>query len=543
MKRLDFMNSPALYIELGQSSLKVLNGDAGLEVPLERLENGRLTDACREKLTHSLRDFLKKKGWQSRLRAFCAVGARGVSLRRLTLPASTKEELQRVLRLQIESEFPLPPEELAWGCRQLDSVERAGTMAIARQEVIVVAVKKEVLEEYSEMLANCGVSPVFTLAALTRSCLCPQPPGSYAMLDIGRSHSELICFDDGAPSSIRILPWGGEDLTRSIAEKLAITRNEAEKLKVNLDQEPLARAELGQMIQSAMGIALESLAAAIRGNWTGQTLYLSGRSARHKDIAPRLAKYLGGGVECQRLELMPGEGRSAAILGLKRSTEKGGGSPPLVLRLNEAKGGESVARPALWKWAALAALLAIASLSFPYAEALLLKPRFSKKLSGIKADEGRLSMIDRELGFLQHLKTNQPPYLDAVALIASGAPAGSRIESLSMNRRGDLALRGNLKDSQQVVEFRSKLIASGFFSTVVVEEQTPSPDRQKVIVRITAQWKSADARESISIDPPAPAVEKTKTAGKDLKPGASPAMETSAPATPAVAPPRKETKQ
>jgi hypothetical protein len=51
-----------------------------------------------------------------------------------------------------------------------------------------------------------------------------------------------------------------------------------------------------------------------------------------------------------------------------------------------------------------------------------------------------------------------------------------------------------MRDPQQVVEFRSKLIDSGLFSTVVVEEQTPTPDRQKVVVRITGQWKrSANA--------------------------------------------------
>ncbi|MDB6110097.1 MAG: hypothetical protein JWR69_1847, partial [Pedosphaera sp.] len=201
------------------------------------------------------------------------------------------------------------------------------------------------------------------------------------------------------------------------------------------------------------------------------------------------------------------------------------------------------ARPAPWKWAAVAALLAIAALSFPYAEALLLKPRLSRKLSSVKADKGRLATIDRELTFLQFLKESQPPYLDAVSLIARSAPAGSRIDSLSMNRRGDLALKGSLKDSQQVVEFRSKLIASGFFSTVVVEEQAPSPDGQKVVVRITAQWKSAVARESVLIDPPAPTVEKAKAAGKELTPGASPAMATSTPATPTTPPPRKDTKE
>ena len=113
MKAPDFLTPQCLFIELGQSSLKALNGDDGLELPLERLANGQLTNSCRETVNLRLRDFLKKHSAWPRPRAFCAIGARGVSLRRLTLPAASKEELQRLLLLQIENEFPLPPNELA----------------------------------------------------------------------------------------------------------------------------------------------------------------------------------------------------------------------------------------------------------------------------------------------------------------------------------------------------------------------------------------------------------------------------------------------
>ena len=109
------MNSTCAYLEIGQSSLKALRGEAGLELPLERLPNGRLSEACQEKLILTLQGFLKQELWQPRLKAWCAVGARGVSLRRLTLPPVTKESLRQLLLLQIESEFPLPPEALAWG--------------------------------------------------------------------------------------------------------------------------------------------------------------------------------------------------------------------------------------------------------------------------------------------------------------------------------------------------------------------------------------------------------------------------------------------
>ena len=97
MKALPFIVTETVFIEISQNSLKALNGKAGLEVPLERLENGRLTDRSRERLTQALTGFVKRKKWRHRVRGYCAISARGVSLRRMTLPPSTKEELHRIL--------------------------------------------------------------------------------------------------------------------------------------------------------------------------------------------------------------------------------------------------------------------------------------------------------------------------------------------------------------------------------------------------------------------------------------------------------------
>jgi len=490
MKGLPFLNPTSLYIEIGQSSLKALDGEDGLELSLERQENGRLTPLCIERLTSSLHVFLKQHNWSRRRRAVCALGARGVSLRRLTLPSAPKEDLQRLLPLQIEREFPVAPDELAWGYRTLEHQHVAGNGAPAVQEVLVAAVKKEVLQEYSAIFAKCGLIPVFTLASLARNALCSNPPGSYAILDIGRFHSELLSIENGAPQSIRVLPWGGENLTRSIEKNLAISHAEAEKVKTR------ATAEEGQMekIQPALELELHTLARSLQPSWVGQKLYITGESARLTDIGTRLGKALGGKADCEPLALTSGEGRSAAITGLKRGDENGASSA-LILELASSRAPERAARPAQWKWAALAGLLLICSVALRYAEPLLLKSRLSRRLSEIKAYRQTLPNVERDLSFLQYLKTNQPPYLEAFFALANSAPAGTRIESLSLTRRGDLSFRASMRDSQQVVDFRSKLINSGLFSTVVVEEQNPTPDRQKIIVRITGQWR-VDANQT-----------------------------------------------
>ena len=163
------------------------------------------------------------------------------------------------------------------------------------------------------------------------------------------------------------------------------------------------------------------------------------------------------------MEFVPGVGRSAAILGLERDREQKSDHRLLVLQIEETKGGMTFAEPGVRPWSTLAGLLLFGCLLFPFAEAALMKSHLSKQLSVGKASRGTLATIDRELSFLQYLKQNQSPYLDALYLLANTTPGGTRIDSLTMNRRGEVSLRGNLRDLQQVVQFRSKLIESGFF--------------------------------------------------------------------------------
>ncbi len=462
MNSFDFL--PSLFIDIGQTSWQVLNGDDFMTFPVERLENGRLTDPCRERLAAGLRNFVNKKGWRPRRRAFVAIGARGVSLRRLSLPTAPRDEFQRLLRLQIESEFPLPPDELAWGWQLL--AQNSG-----RQEILVAAVKKEMIESYAQILGACGISPLFTLAALARAALCPPPLPSCAVLHIGAAESELLSFQDGAPSAIRLLPWGIDS-------------------------------------------SVPPPAGSLNARSVGGQLYLTGRGARDPAVTARFAQDPGHALPCQALDQAGGDDRFA-IAGLKQWTANKNGAPPLVLQLNDSKGG--AAGVASWKWAAAAVLLLLALLGFSYGEALVLKPHLARKLAAIQADRARLPAIDRDLEFLQFLKRSQPPYLDTVYLIAKVAPPGTSFESLAMTRRGDFSVRGKLANARQLTEFRSNLIQSAWFSSVVVEEQTPGQNGQ-VTVRMTAQVKPVDARKPITVDVPPPKPGQATNSAKESKP-------------------------
>lgn len=489
------MSSPNYFMEIGQDFLRVLAKNNGLELPLERRPDGRLTDACRERTTARLSEFLRRKPWQPRARVCCAVGARGVSVRRLTLPRAGREETRRLLLLQIEGEFPLAPDELAWGSLKLGDNH-------SKQEMLVVALKKELLEEYLELLTACGAAPVFTLAALGRNYLCSRPPAAYAVLELGRTCSELAVFEQGVLASVRTIPWAG-------------------RVPVDGDGD---EAPGGEAATTADG--LEALTASLNGLLAGRKVYLSGPAAAEPDLAARLARRLGGGIECEPLKLAPGEGRSAALLGLRQAAERDQSWPPLVLEVRPAAAVASrrLARPAPLKWAALALLLVLAWLALPYAEAMVFKGRLARRLASIKSERARLATIDSELDFLRFLKENQPPYLDALYVLARSAPPGAHFDTIALNRKGELSLRGYMQGSPAVAEFRSKLIHSGLFSNIAVEEQTPTPDRQRVNLRISALWKGTAVPDSVVTNAAAADAAKARDGGSGVPMGTAVGM-------------------
>ncbi|HSU54491.1 MAG TPA: hypothetical protein VLT36_10555 [Candidatus Dormibacteraeota bacterium] len=488
MKASQFINQPHQFMEISQESLRIFNGTEKLELRLDRAVDGKISEACKTEVTASLQKFFGRNTWQPRARVHCAIAARGVSLRRLTLPTGKKEEVQKLLPFQIEREFPLPPDQLAWGAQSLEG--RNGSHSNGQQEFLVIAVKKETLEDYAGVLSGCGAAPVFTLAALDRTYVCPQPLGAYAVLAIESTYSELITVDGGVPLSVRVLPWGQADLaggTRALGAS-GPAAGEA------------SFGGTGRSVLGAVAAPADRLIRLMNGQSIGRSLYVTGLAGvpGGSQFVTELRERVGPGIECREVELPGGNGASAAILGLQRAVETNGGVPPLVLQLKQAKGRSTLPPREQMKWAAAAAGLLLLALLLPYAEALTLKSHLTHALASTKSDQARLPIIGRELDFLQYLQANEPPYLDAMLVLAKAAPQGTHFDNISMNRRGEISLRGFLRDGQQVADLRTKLIASGFFAYVAVEEQAPTPDRQKVNVRMTAQWKPTGSR----INPP-----------------------------------------
>ena len=446
-----------IFFEFRESSLHVLAEDQGWDGPIERDEQGHLTPSSIQSLAQTLGGFLHRHTWSAPRQVLCSIPARGVSIRTLGIPISGADETEHMLALQMESQLPVPPEELAWGFLPLTTTSESDTL----KPFLVAAVKKEVLAPYATLFRELQLEPTFTIAAFTRLAACPAPPAPCHLLDVGQTRSELITRDAAGATTLRVIAWGGAELL-----------------------------EVSPLIQT------------LQAQPSPNKLLLTGLEAPLAQLATQLAPILNRPVV--PLDLESGPGRTAANLGAKTQLARASGEL-LRLQTPSAEKPERVSR-AEWKWAVAAVLLLFLVLAATYLHPVLQKPRLERQLAELKSYRASLPHIERELSFLEFIKTNQPPYLDTIYLLADSSPRGLKLQSLSIGRRGDLSLRGKASDPDGANQFRAKLVDSGFFSQVVVEEQTPDQNRREVTFRISAEIKPEGQRQPL----PAPSATKTK---------------------------------
>lgn len=412
--------------------------------------------SARAALISALRDLAPSSPWRPKTEFHCTLPAQGVAIRRIPLPAAHGPELLRLAQLQVEAAFPIPPEELAWGIVEPASRPDSGSTPTATRPVTLVALRRAALEPLASAVAEAGLNPVFTLACRVRQ---PAALAGFTgcRLDLGSLTSDLSLWEDGHLTRVRTVAAG----------------------------------------TSNVPAAADSLAATIAALPPDTRVSLGGL-ASPQDFEPFLARV----ADRTRIELRPGTDLPLDIdparpLPLRLTLD----APTAPVTTDPARRIPAAAIP----WLVRAGVLALALLLFPYAEALINRPRLQRQLAALEKDRARLGEIDRRLEFVQHLADNQPPYLDATYVIANAAPPGTRLDSFTMNRRGEVSLAGAVQQPQQVGELRTRLVESRFFSSVVVEEQAMAqPGGGRVTFRITAQWKAAAEREALQLGPELP---------------------------------------
>ena len=152
--------------------------------------------------------------------------------------------LSDTIGLEIEKHIPLSLSEIYYDWQMIDEQPD-------KYQVLIGAAPKEIVNQYTEMLDQAGLSPValeIEPEAIARCLIKEEAYGSklpiaksktdkaaglnYGIIDIGANHTCLIFYAGNTILFTVSIPISGEEITAKIAQTLKLTMEQAEKAKI-----------------------------------------------------------------------------------------------------------------------------------------------------------------------------------------------------------------------------------------------------------------------------------------------------------------------
>jgi len=230
-----------LGLDIGSSYLKAVQlkdtkGGYELELfdilplPPELIVDGAVIDSFR--LIDSLKELLRKSRIKTKDTVISIAGHSSVIIKRVALPEMSEEELSESLRFEAEQYVPFNIDEVNLDFQILGPKEEPGQM-----DVILVAVKKDIINEYVSVAREAGLNPIivdvnpFALSNVYEINYEIEPEKIIAIVNIGASTINMNILKGGVSVFTRDSALGSNLHTEALQKEFNLTHENAERLK------------------------------------------------------------------------------------------------------------------------------------------------------------------------------------------------------------------------------------------------------------------------------------------------------------------------
>ena len=163
--------------------------------------------------------------------ATIGIAGRELIMKKVQLPEVPAKELRNAIELEAEHHIPFAFDEVF-----LDYHVAARHDSV--MDLIIVAVKKSKVNEYVAVVEGAGLVPSivdldgFALGNQFEINHLGESPESVALIDMGAAVMKTNVVRGGTPVFVRDIPFGGNQYTQAIADRLRTTFEHAERAKV-----------------------------------------------------------------------------------------------------------------------------------------------------------------------------------------------------------------------------------------------------------------------------------------------------------------------
>ena len=163
-----------------------------------------------------------------------SISGYSVIVKKVNLEVMDQEELAEYIRSEAEQYIPFDIDEVYLDFQDLKTGGENGE----RTDVMLVAAKKDVIDDYLDMLQEQKLKPVLVdVDGFALENIWETTTGStenVALIDIGASKMNINILSDGASVLARDVVVGSDQLTEQLANSLDVDFDEAEKIKLGL---------------------------------------------------------------------------------------------------------------------------------------------------------------------------------------------------------------------------------------------------------------------------------------------------------------------
>ena len=163
-----------------------------------------------------------------------SISGYSVIVKKVNLEVMDPKELAEYIRSEAEQYIPFDIDEVYLDFQDLKTGSENGE----RTDVMLVAAKKDVIDDYLDMLQEQKLKPVlvdvdgFALENIWETVT--QSTENVALIAIGASKMNINILSDGASVLARDVVVGSDQLTEQLANSLDVDFDEAEKIKLGL---------------------------------------------------------------------------------------------------------------------------------------------------------------------------------------------------------------------------------------------------------------------------------------------------------------------
>lgn len=164
------------------------------------------------------------------------MGGPGVIARELTVPSAPLGRIREALPFQVQEHLPIPVADAVLDFYPIAEAPPANGVPMV-SGLLIAAAKQAVGGNLAAAaaarlrVAEVDLVPFAITRALGREMPAATP---FAIVNVGADTTSISVVANGVPQFVRIVPFGGDDITRALMSRLELGYEQAEQLKRSL---------------------------------------------------------------------------------------------------------------------------------------------------------------------------------------------------------------------------------------------------------------------------------------------------------------------